>query len=51
MPRYPSLISIAELAIGLGGKVHATKITLTLNFFPIRASNSRRQVIVFSRSP
>jgi len=33
LPRYPSLISIPELAICLVGKTHATKMKLNLIFF------------------
>jgi len=46
MPRFPSLISIPELAIRLVGKMHATKMKLHLNFF-----FQIPKVIVFSRSP
>ena len=35
MPRYPSLISIPELAISLVGKAHVIKMNLNLNFFPL----------------
>jgi len=35
LPRYPSLISIPELAICLVGKAHVTKMKLDLNFFPL----------------
>jgi len=35
LPRYPSLISILELAICLVGKAHVTKMKLNLNFFPV----------------
>jgi len=47
IPRYPSLISTPELAICLVGKVHATKMKLNLNFFPIRASNSEDKLLYF----
>jgi len=36
IPRYPSLISVLELAICLVGKAHLTKMKLNLNFFPLR---------------
>ena len=35
LPRYPSLISIPELAISLVGKAHVTKMKLNLNFFRV----------------
>jgi len=35
LPRYPSLVSIPELAICLVGKAHVTKMKLNLNFFPL----------------
>jgi len=35
LPRYPSLISISELAISLVGKSHMIKMNLILNFFPL----------------
>ena len=35
LPRYPSLISIPELAICLVGNAHVTKMKLDLNFFPL----------------
>jgi len=34
LSRYPSLVSILELAIWLVGKAHVTKVKLHLNFFP-----------------
>ena len=34
MPRYPSLLSIPELAISLVGQAHVIKLNLNLNFFP-----------------
>jgi len=47
LPRYPSLISIPELAISLVGKAHVTKMKLNSNLFPIRASNSADKVLYF----
>jgi len=35
LPRYPSLISIPELAISLVGKAHVIKMKLNLNFFSL----------------
>jgi len=35
LSRYPSLISIPELAISLVGKAHVTKMKLNLNFFRV----------------
>jgi len=35
LPRYPSLISIPELAISLVGKEHVTKMKLNLNSFQL----------------
>jgi len=40
LPRYPSLLSIFELAVCLVGKAHVTKMQLNVNFIPIRASSS-----------
>jgi len=34
LSRYPSLISIPELAISIVGKAHVTKMKLNLNFIP-----------------
>ena len=35
LPRYPSLISVLELAVGFVSKAHVTKMKLNLNFFPL----------------
>jgi len=35
LSRYPSLISISELAVSLAGKAHVTTMKLNLNFFPV----------------
>jgi len=35
LPRYPSLISIPELAISFVGKTHVTKMKLNSNFSPL----------------
>jgi len=35
LPRYPSPISIPELAISFVGKAHVAIMKLNLNFFPL----------------
>jgi len=47
LPRYPSLLSILELAICLVGKEHVTEMKLNVNFIPIRASNSADKLLYF----
>jgi len=49
LPRYPSLISILELAICLLGKAHVTKMKLNLNFFPLALQIAQTSYCIFKK--
>jgi len=49
MPRYPSLLSIPELAISLVGKAHVIKMNLKLNFFPLGLQIPQTSYCIFEK--
>ena len=49
LPRYPSLISIPELAISLVGKAHVTKMKLNLNCFPLGLQIPQISYCIFAK--
>ena len=49
LPRYPSLISIPELAISLVGKAHVTKMKLNLKYFPLALQIPQISYCIFEK--
>jgi len=50
LPRYPSRISVLELAIGLVSKAHVTKMKLNLIFFPLEHKIPQTSYCIFWKS-
>jgi len=49
LPRYPSLISILELAICLVGKAHVITMKLNFNFFPLGLQIQQISYYIFKK--